>query len=247
MRALLADEAGQRGELLERGVPARALVDLDDRALLAPVDGHGHDLLGHAPLVDRLERELVRAQRPAVHVRARHLELVADLGRLDEHLLARERVGEPVVDHRVEHLRVAHAVAEARLRQQVGSLGHRLHAAADADLHVAGADRLVEDHRRAQPRRADLVDRLRGDLLGDAGLDLRLARGDLPLPGLQHLAHDDVLDLLGLDAGALERRADRQPAELGGVQRGQAAAHLADGGARAGEDHGLGHGSRVGS
>ncbi len=69
---------------------------------------------------------------------------------------------------------------------------------------------LVEDDRRAQPGRADLVDRLRGDLLGDAGLDLRLARGNLPLAGLQHLTHDDVLDLLGLDAGALERGADGQ-------------------------------------
>ena len=35
---------------------------------------------------------------------------------------------------------------------------------------------------------------------------------------------------------------DREPAELGGVERGQAAAHLADRGARGAEDHGLGHG-----
>ncbi len=187
--------------------------------------------------------QLVRAQRPAVEVGARHLELLADLRRLDEHLLARERVGEPVVDHRVEHLGVAHAVAEARLRQQVGRLRHRLHAAAHADLHVARADRLVEDHRGAQPRGADLVDRLRGDLLGDARLDLRLARGDLALAGLQHLAHHDVLDLLGLDLRALQRRLDRHAAELGRVERGQAAAHLADRGARGAEDHCLGHGS----
>ena len=80
--------------------------------------------------------------------------------------------------------------------------------------------------------------------LGMLRLDLRLARGDLPLAGLQHLAHHDVLDLLGLHAGALERRADRDPAELGGVERGQAAAHLADGGARGAEDHGLGHRNR---
>ena len=67
--------------------------------------------------------------------------------------------------------------------------------------------------------------------MGISALDLRLARGDLPLAGLQHLAHHDVLDLLGLDAGALERGLDRHAAELGRVERGQAAAHLADGGA----------------
>ena len=55
--------------------------------------------------------------------------------------------------------------------------------------------------------------------LGMPGLDLRLTRGDLPLAGLQHLAHDDVLDLLGLDAGALQRGLDRDRPELGGVER----------------------------
>ena len=83
---------------------------------LRPLTVTDDDLLGQAALVGRLQRELVRAQRPAVEVGAGHLELVADLGGLDEHLLAGERVGEPVVDHRVEHLGVAHAVAEARLR-----------------------------------------------------------------------------------------------------------------------------------
>ena len=72
-------------------------------------------------------------------------------------------------------------------------------------------------------------------------LDLRLARRDLALAGLEHLAHDHVLDLLGLDVGALERGLDRDAAELGGVEGRQAAAHLADRGAGGAEDHGLGH------
>ena len=104
---------------------------------------------------------------------------------------------------------VAHPEAEAGAGQQVGRLAHRLHAAGDGDLGVAGADRLVGDAERAHARGADLVDRLRGDLLRDAALDLGLARGDLALAGLQDLAEDDLLDLLGVDAGALERRLDR--------------------------------------
>ena len=100
-----------------------------------------------------------------------------------------------------------------------GRVRHRLHPAADADLEVAGADRGVEQAGGADARGADLVDRLRGDLLRDPALDLRLARGDLALAGLEHLAHHDVLDLLGRDVGALERGLDRGAAELGGVER----------------------------
>src|SRR3712207_9118522 len=71
---------------------------------------------------------------------------------------------------------VAHPVAEARLREQVRRPGHRLHAAADADRDVAGADRAVEHADGAHARGADLVDGLRGDLLRDAGLDRKSTR-----------------------------------------------------------------------
>ena len=219
MRALLADQARQRGKLLQRRVAAGALVDLDEGVALLAFYGDGDDLLGQTPLVGRLQSQFVRAQRPAVEVGARDLQLVGHGRGLDEHLLAGEGVGEAVVDHRVERLHVAHAKAEARAWQQVGRSRHRLHAAAHANLHVAGADRLVEHHGRAQPGGAHLVDRLRGDLLGDAGFDLRLARGDLPLAGLQHLTHHDVLDLRGLDPGALQSGLDRDRPELGGIQR----------------------------
>jgi hypothetical protein len=172
---------------------------------------------------------------------AGELELVADLGGLVEHLAAAERVGQAVVDHGVQRLGVAHAVAEAGLGQQVGRAGHRLHAAAHGDVEVPRTDRGVEDPGRAHARGADLVDRLGADLLGDPGLDLGLAGGDLALAGLQHLAHDDVLDLLAGDVGALQRGLDGVAAELGRVERGEAAAHLPDRGAGGAEDHGLGH------
>ena len=151
------------------------------------------------------------AQREAVHVRAGHLELLGDLGGLRGHLLARERVGEPVVGHGVERLDVAHAEPEARLGEQVGRPRHRLHAARHRELEIARAHGLIDDADGPQARGADLVDGLRGDLLGDPGLDLGLAGRDLPLAGLQHLAHDHVLDLVRLDLGALERGLDRGP------------------------------------
>ena len=93
----------------------------------------------------------------------------------------------------------------------------------------------------ADARRADLVDGLRRDLLGDAALDLRLARGDLALPGLQHLTHHDVLHLLGCHLGPLERSAIACATEVGGVERREGPAELAERGARGTEDHGLWH------
>ena len=159
---------------------------------------------GSRPSSVALHGELVRAQRELVHVRAGDLELLADLVGLFAHVLAGERVGEPVVHHRVERLRVAHPVAEASLLEQVGSARHRLHAARHGQVEVAGAHCLVDDPGRAQPGRADLVDGLAGDLLRDSGLDLRLSARDLALPGLEHLSEHDVLDLLGRDLGTLE-------------------------------------------
>ena len=75
----------------------------------------------------------------------------------------------------------------------------------------------------------------------DARGDLRLARGDLALPRLQHLTHHDMLHLVRLDPRALERRLDGDCAQLRGGEGGQAAAELADGGAGSTEDHGVGH------
>ena len=54
---------------------------------------------------------------------------------------------QPVVKHVVEHLLVAHAIASARLGQQVGRIGHRFHAAGDHDVHAAGDEQVVRQHR----------------------------------------------------------------------------------------------------
>jgi hypothetical protein len=187
------------------------------------------------------ERALVAAQRPLVEVRAGHLELVADRRRLFEHLLAAERVAQAVLDHRVQGLGVAHAEAAAGAGQQVRRLAHRLHAAADRDLEVPGAHGLVDHAHGAHAAGAHLVDRLGGDLDRDAGLDLRLARGDLALSGLQHGAHHDVLDLLGRHVRTVQRLPDGNAAQMRGGEGGQTSPELADRRASAAQDHGSRH------
>ena len=72
------------------------------------------------------------------------------------------------------------------------------------------------------PDRHTLLTLTDGHAHRDAGLDRRLAAGDLALAGHEHLAHDDVLDLLGRHAGALERGSDGEPAEFCSGERASA-------------------------
>ena len=67
----------------------------------------------------------------------------------------------------------------------------------------------------SSPDRHTLLIGERRDAERDAGLVRGLAGRDLAGAGLQHLAHDHVLHLLGRDAGALERGLDGDPAEVG--------------------------------
>jgi hypothetical protein len=157
---VVAADALQLREGLERRVRTDGLVGLDHGVALAALDGHRDDLLGQAALLGRLIGEAVRALGPAVHVDAGDLELVGHLAGLVDHLLVGEGVGQPVVGHRVDRLHVAHPEAEAGAREQVGRLAHRLHAAGDAGVQVARADCLVGEPDRAHARGADLVDGL---------------------------------------------------------------------------------------
>src|SRR5262249_1769175 len=91
------------------------------------------------------------------------------------------------------------------------------------------------------PRQADLVDGERGDGHGHSGLDRRLPRRDLALPGLQHLADDHVIDLLGPDPRPLEGGRDREPAEVHGRDRRHLARELPDGRAGRRDDDRAGH------
>ena len=97
------------------------------------------------------------------------------------------------------------------------------------DLEVAGADRLVDQPGGADARRADLVDRLRGDLLGDPGLDLRLARGDLALAGLEHRCPSTTCWTCSGSTSARSSAASiAMPPSSVASRRGEAAAELAD-------------------
>jgi cell division protease FtsH len=112
------------------------------------------------------------------------------------------------------------------------------HEAGHGHLDLPGPDQLVRQGDRVQPGQADLVDGDRRDLLRDAALDGCLARGDLPGPALQDLAHDHIVDLARLDAGPANGFPDGVGPQPHRRQVLEPAAELPNGRAGAIDDHG---------
>ena len=173
---------GQLGEPLQRRVAPRRLVDLDHGVALPRRDRHRDDLLGQAALVGRGDRALVRAQRPAVHVGAGHLELVADLGRLLEHLLAAERVARarPGPSRRAPWRRPCGSRSgpwAAGTALATSTPCRRPTATSRSPARIAG--RSCPTARMPDAQTLLIVSEVTS--FGMPGLDLRLARGDLAL------------------------------------------------------------------
>ena len=134
----------------------------------------------------------------------------------------------------------AHLLAGA----QIGGVlrqAHALHAAGGDDGAFAGADLLRGQRHGAQAGAADLVDAERGLGIRQAGGARGLAGGVLALAGGQHLAQDHLVHVAGLDAGALERRLQRDRAEFVRGQRAKRAVEAADRRAGGGDDDDVVH------
>ncbi len=112
---------------------------------------------------------------------------------------------------------------------------HRFLPAGDNDVGIAIGDLLHADGDGAEPRAAKLVQTPGGRLLQNTSLHRGLAGRVLALPGGEDLAHDDLIDIGRIDAGALERCLDRRRAELMGRCAGKHAIERAH--RRAGRAH----------
>ncbi len=174
--------------------------------------------------------------------RQRVLRLAADAGGggvllgagTHRHLI--DRTEQSVEHHRLDDRSVAHAKTTARSREEVRRVGHGFHATGDDDVGLTGLDVEVGEVDRVETGQAHLVDGGRGHRHRDAGLGRGLASGHLTGTAQQHLTHEHVVDLLGGQSGALERSADGDGSEIGGLESGEGAGELADGSAGAGED-----------
>jgi hypothetical protein len=125
--------------------------------------------------------------------------------------------------------------------QHVRREAHRFLPSGDDDIRIAVRDRLRAEHRGLEPRTANLVDRHRGNHVGKARANRRLARGVLPDARGEHLPHDHLGHLIGLHARALQHLANDVRAKVRCRDLGDRAAEFADRGARCANDDDVFH------
>src|SRR5262249_9669698 len=155
------------------------------------------DLALEAALAARARGALLRGEREAVDVGARDAAVLRDaLGRLE---LARALVPGIALGQEV-----------ARPVDDVGAgadVAHHLDPAADPDVGLARAPRRGARVVRRLPRPALRVDRRAARVPAGAAREPGVARDVARLlPGLRDAAADHLLDLLRVDAGALDHR-----------------------------------------
>ncbi len=221
----------RRAERLERRVAPGPFVDGHDRLAALCVAERDRGGLGiEATGVDGGDGLLVARERECVLVLAADAVLDRDTFGVGAHVAVLDRAPQPVVDGRVDQLTVAEAEAEPGTRDEVRRLVHRLHAARDDGLGVAGADLRGGEHDRLQAGAADPIDGRGARSVRQTRLEERLAGRGLPDTRLQDLAHEDLVDLGRgrVEAGALDGGADRNTPEFRGRDRAQRAAELAD-------------------
>src|SRR5262249_1998752 len=183
---------------------------------------------------------LLRSGGELVLLLARDLPFLGDVLGGVAHVIAVEGIPQAVLDHGVDHLRVAHLGAVAQMHA-VRRLAHAFLAAGDDDLAVAELDRLRTQRHRAQARAAELVDGIGRLLDRAAGGDGRLAGRVLAGSGGEDLAEDDLAHLARLNLGALQRFGDGDLSEVGSGHAAQGSAERADRRPRRADDYDFGH------
>ena len=164
-RAVGAKGCRERGELLERRLRSRMLIACHDerRLALALRNLHRHELAREEAAPGSRRRALLTAQREAVLIRARDVELRGDVlaglrHGVDAEAFLQARIDETPADGGVEDLGVA-AEGTVRLRHHEWRARHRFDAPGDRELHLAGTDRAGGDRHRIEPGAAEAIDR----------------------------------------------------------------------------------------
>ncbi len=156
----------------------------------------------------------------------------------DAHVIAVEGVPQPVADHGVDEIEVAHLLAGAQIGG-MGGLAHRFLAARHHDAAVALGDGLGAERHGPKARAAHHVDAPGRGFDRQPGMDGSLAGRILALGGGEDLAEDHLAHVRPLDLGACERAPDRGHSQDMGGHAPKAPEKGADRGARRRNNHNI--------
>jgi hypothetical protein len=229
--AVLGEGGTEFRQYFDGGSGARILILVDDLIAFARLDRHPDDLVGETSRLLRGNSTLLRAGRELVLVVACDLIFLGDVLGGIAHVIAVEGIPQPVLDHGVDHLDVAHLGAVAEV-EAMGTETHALLAAGNDDRRIAGRDLLRTERHRTQARAAHLIDDIGGGRDRQAGGQGRLSRRVHALPRGEDLAHHHFRDLTRFDMAPLKRCGDGNGTELVGRERRQCAVERTDGRAR---------------
>ena len=129
-------------------------------------------------------------------------------------MLIREGIIEPVVQHAVVNLGIAHAVAPTPAQIQIGREVHVLHSAGDSAIEMPEHYLLRGTNHGLSAGTADPVDRHGRHRYRQSGVDRSLARRVHLGAGLDHLTQDHVLHILGCQARAAQGLRNNGSTEL---------------------------------
>jgi hypothetical protein len=121
------------------------------------VHGEGHDFIGEFPSLLRGFGLVLAGHGEAVLLLAADLPLLGNVFRGLAHVIAVERIPQPVLDHGIDKLHVAHFGARAQVRHMRAER-HVLLSTCDHDGCIAQLDMLRAQRNRPQARTANLID-----------------------------------------------------------------------------------------
>ena len=139
-----------------------------------------------------------------------------------------ECIPESILDHGINHCRIAHTVAVTCLRDCVRSHGHVLHTTGNHDVSVACHNHLGSLVYTVQTGTADNVHGNSGNLDGKTCLDGCLTSYVLALACLNNAAHVNLIYILRLNACSVQSFLDDDSAQLSCGGSAQCASHGTD-------------------
>ena len=157
----------------------------------------------------------------------------------DAHVVVVVDIPKAVVNHGVDELLVAKAVSLARLHEEIRRVGHRFHSSGDDDGTVICLNGLRGESDSFESRATNLVYSHGTYFRRQTSEDGGLARWILTESSGDDVAHDALVNLLGIDVSAVDGFAHGDGAELRRGEIGETSLKFSDSSATARDDNNL--------